>query len=206
VDGLTAEEHLRRTDPDFGIVIDALAGRDPGRWWATKPALDPFGSLVRLVLAQQISAAVAATFLTRLQAEVGGELSASRVAALGDASLRSVGLSAGKVRTLRDLSGRVVRGELDLHRFDRLDDAAVRRELCQVWGVGDWTVDFFLLRDLGRPDVFPAGDLGLRRAVGRLRGGETPSARACAEHARRWVPYRSTAAQYLLAWYYGLPE
>jgi DNA-3-methyladenine glycosylase II len=123
-----------------------------------------------------------------------------QVLAMDPEELRAAaGLSRAKVAFLRSLAEHVVSGELELDRLDELPDDEVIAELVAVKGIGEWSAHMFLLFQLGRPDVLPVGDLGVRRAVERAYGlPDLPSAAELVALAEPWRPHRSTAA--LLLW------
>lgn len=177
--------HLRR-DPVLGEVI-AQVGELP---WPTQSAADPFASLVRSVIGQQLSVRAADSIGARVREAAPG-LSAAELAALAPEEMRAFGLSWAKVRTIHTLAGRVVGGTLDFERLGKLDDEGVIAALVTVPGVGRWTAEMFLMFALARPNVFSWGDAGLRAAVRRLYGETGP------EVALAWSPYRSLAARYL---------
>jgi DNA-3-methyladenine glycosylase II len=107
-------------------------------------------------------------------------------------------MSTRKAGYLRDLAARALDGRLELDRLDELSDAEVRSQLVAVSGIGRWSADMFLLFQLHRPDVFAAGDLGLRKAVQLLDGlDHMPTEREADARAERWSPYRSLATRYL---------
>jgi DNA-3-methyladenine glycosylase II len=166
------------------------------------PAPDHYGALVRAIVGQQLSTSAARSIHARLTARYGGHTpSPSEVLADDPDAMRAAsGLSRSKVAFLRDLAERVETRELVLEDLDHLPDEEVAAELVQVKGVGQWTVDMFLMFHLARPDVLAVGDLGLRRAAMlsyRLR--KLPSPRRFTELARPWRPWRSVACWYLWA-------
>lgn len=153
------------------------------------------------IVFQQISTTVALSLFARLTAVLGGEITAERLAAASDAQLRSAGLSGAKARALQELGARIVDGELSLEALRELDDAAVQARLVTLRGVGPWSAQMFLLHELRRPDVFAAGDVALRNAIGRLDGLErAPDIKQANERALVWRPYRSYAAAHLWHW------
>jgi DNA-3-methyladenine glycosylase II len=163
-------------------------------------ARDHYGALVRAIVGQQLSTSAARSIHARLTARYDGRTpSPAEVLADDPEAMRAAsGLSRSKVAFLRDLAERVETGELVLEDLDHLSDEDVASELIQVKGVGQWTVDMFLMFHLGRPDVLAVGDLGLRRAAMlsyRLR--KLPSPRRFTELARPWRPWRSVACWYL---------
>jgi DNA-3-methyladenine glycosylase II len=112
--------------------------------------------------------------------------------------LREQGLSRQKSTYLLEVANRAAAGELGRERFATLSDEDAIRRLCEIKGVGRWTAEIVLMRGLGRPDVFPAGDLGLQAALQELRGmRKRPSEKALRKIAERWAGWRSYAAFYL---------
>jgi DNA-3-methyladenine glycosylase II len=198
--GRTTQEHvsaLRASDPALARLIDSLGPVDLAGW-RRRWSLDHFGALARSIVGQQIAGAAAAAIFTRLQAFIGGRDGAAAIAAASDAELRAIGLSAAKAASLRDLSARTLDGRLELNRLEELTDDEARAQLTAVRGIGSWTADLFLLGQLGRQDVLPAGDLGIRRAVQQLyRMDSMPSEREVRRISEAWRPNRSLATAYL---------
>ncbi len=160
---------------------------------------DAYGSLVRTIVGQQLSTKAARSIYERLTALFGdrpptpGELLST-----DEELLRTCGLSRPKVRYLRDLAGRVVSGELDLVSLHDLPDDEVIRQITAVKGLGRWSADMFLMFHLGREDVLPVGDLGVRRAAERAYGlPEIPDAGTLQSLALPWSPHRTLASFYL---------
>jgi len=161
-----------------------------------------FPALVEAIIYQQLTAKAASTILARFRALYpdGRFPTPAQVARTPVSRLRGAGLSAQKISYLKDLSQRLEDGSFPLRRISGMDDEEVIEHLTAIKGVGRWTAEMFLIFTLGRPDVFPATDLGIRKAVQRLYGHATlPLPRALAEMASRWAPYRSVAAWYLWA-------
>ncbi len=197
------------TDADPS-VIDAHLARDPAlaRLVAARPGLrvmgafEPFEWAVRAVIGQQISVAGARTIAARLVARLGTPVESalpgapthawpapSVLAAAPEADLIALGLSGARARTLRGLARAVADGRLVLD--GRVDPATLMATLRALPGVGPWTAEYIAMRALHWPDAFPAGDLGLRKAL----GGITEA--ACERHAERWRPWRAYAAAHL---------
>jgi DNA-3-methyladenine glycosylase II len=163
--------------------------------------LEPgFAGLAWIVLGQQISVYAARAIHGRLVAALG-PLTAEAFAAASDETLRTAGLSAGKVRTLRALA-EAMAGGLDLDRLATLDAEAAIAELVLLKGIGRWTAEVYLLFALGHPDIFPAGDLALQEGA-RLAFAlsERPSEKALRALAAAWQPRRGIAARLLWAYY-----
>jgi 3-methyladenine DNA glycosylase/8-oxoguanine DNA glycosylase len=161
-----------------------------------------FASLVEAIIYQQLGMKAAAAILARFR----GIYSFKRFPKAGEiittpaAQLRAAGLSPQKISYLRDLSRCVLDESVPLRRLSSLDDEQVIEHLTQVKGIGRWTAEMFLIFSLGRPDVLPLDDLGIRKAAQRAYGFKTlPAARTLERIGRRWQPYRSIAAWYLWA-------
>ena len=192
----TAIESLRAGDPAQARLIDLLEPVDLASWRA-RSSLDYFGSLARAIVGQQIATRAAAAIFGRLQTFIG-QRDASAIAGASDAELRAIGLSANKAASLRDLAARALDGRLQLDKLETLTDDEAHAQLTAVRGIGSWTADMFLLGQLGRPDVLPAGDLGIRRAVQELYGLDAmPSEGEVRRLGEAWRPHRSLATAYL---------
>ncbi|MBD0283281.1 MAG: DNA-3-methyladenine glycosylase 2 family protein [Thermoleophilaceae bacterium] len=190
---------LRRADPVMAGLIErygdpdgvlARRGRRPG---------DAYGALVRSIVGQQLSSKAARSIYERLVERFDGHTPTPRQLLETDPEeIRAVGLSRAKVAFLRDLAEHVEDGELDLEHLAELPDDEVLEQLTRVKGLGPWTVDMFLIFHLGRPDVLPVGDQGIRRAVQIAYGLELlPDAAELERIAQPWRPHRSLACLYL---------
>jgi DNA-3-methyladenine glycosylase II len=186
--------HLRAADPVMAAIIMSVgACRFRRRADGTH-----FDSLLRAIVYQQLSGRAAGTIHARVDALLGASDRPQRLLALDHRSLRSAGLSRQKIAYLRDLAKRVHDGRLPLDALDALDDAAVIASLTAVHGIGDWTAQIFLMSRLGRPDVLPELDLGVRKAVQRAyRLRDLPDSRRLRAIAEPWRPFRSVASWYL---------
>jgi len=192
--------------PDYWPqAAEALAGRDPqmAELVARYPGVslasrgDPFGTLARSIVGQQISVKAADAVWARLVAALG-EVAPGRVAELGLTGLAGCGLSQRKIEYLNDLAWHFLNGQLQPAAWSHLDDAAIIAELVAVRGIGRWTAEMFLIFNLMRPDVYPLDDIGLQRAVFlRYFNGEKQPRRVLAEIGERWRPWRSVATWYL---------
>jgi len=160
---------------------------------------DAYGSLVRTIVGQQLSTKAARSIYGRLTALFGGRPpTPGELISTDDELLRACGLSGPKVRYLRDLAERVISGELDLQSLHDLPDDEVIRQITAVKGLGRWSADMFLMFHLGREDILPVGDLGVRRAVERAYGlPEIPDAETLQDLACPWAPHRTLASFYL---------
>jgi DNA-3-methyladenine glycosylase II len=159
---------------------------------------DRFGALVRSILAQQISTKAARSIHARLEAAAGaGGITPASILALPDETLRAAGLSASKTRSLRDLADRVSRKDVPLDELHDHDDEAVIEALVPVRGIGRWTAQMFLIFSLGRLDVLPVDDYGLRCGIQKQYGHkELPDRKKIEKLAEPWRPFRSVATWY----------
>jgi DNA-3-methyladenine glycosylase II len=190
--------HLRAADDTLGAIIDARGPLELETRQRGRPE-DPYGALLRSIVGQQLSTKAARSIYGRLVELFGGSTpSPQQLLDADPETVRAVGLSNAKVRYVRSLAEHVLSGELELDRLPELGDEEVEREVTAVKGLGQWTAHMFLIFHLGRPDVLPVGDLGVRRAVERAYGLEgLPSAEELERLGERWAPYRSLAALYL---------
>lgn len=153
------------------------------------------------IISQQISVKAARAIRSRVEALVDGHPLPDRILALDQDTLRAAGLSNSKVRYLKDLAERVAGEDLNLDNLRHLSDDEVIAELTQVKGIGRWTAEMFLIFSLGRPDILPVDDLGLRAGIKRLHGlDHLPNADECRALAAPWRPYRSLGTWYLWTW------
>jgi DNA-3-methyladenine glycosylase II len=160
---------------------------------------DHYGTLLRAIVGQQLSAKAATTIFDRLTELYGGRTpTPAEVLAENADALRAVGLSRAKVEYVRSLAEHVESGELELERLDALPDETVIAELTAVKGLGEWTAQMFLMFHLRRPDVLPTGDLGIRNAVQRAYDlPAPPKPPELTEIAAPWRPHRTLACRYL---------
>jgi DNA-3-methyladenine glycosylase II len=184
--------HLRRADPVMRRLM-----RQAGPY-TLKPRKDRFLMLVASIIAQQISGSAARSIQRRLFDHLAPEkLTAENLGRLTPEALRTVGLSGQKTTYLLDLANRVRTGELRLDKVGRLTDEGVIEELVKVKGIGLWTAQMFLMFSLGRLDVFPYGDLGVRMAIRNLYELEDlPDKTTSHQIAAPWRPYASIASWY----------
>lgn len=160
---------------------------------------DAYGSLVRTIVGQQLSTKAARSIYGRLTALFDGRAPSPReLVSTDEELLRASGLSRPKIRYLRDLAHRVISGELDLGALQDLQDGEVIDQITAVKGLGRWSADMFLMFHLGREDVLPVGDLGVRRAAERAYGlPAIPDGGTLEDLARPWSPHRTLASFYL---------
>ena len=193
-----AVEHLRSADDTLRRIIDERGPLDFEARSRGRPT-DPYGVLLRSIVGQQLSTKAARSIYGRLTEQFDGRTPTPQELLDADPEVvRSAGLSRPKVKYLRSLAEHVLSGELELDKLHELPDEEVTREVTAVKGLGQWTADMFLIFHLGRPDVLPVGDLGVRRAVERAYGLEAlPDAETLERLGERWRPYRSLASLYL---------
>jgi len=184
---------LAERDP---VLRRLVAEAGPAR--VRPPTETHFATLVRAIVYQQLAGAAAAAIHGRLIAALDGDIAPERLLSLPSATLRSVGLSAAKTASLQDLAAKVLDGTvvLDPKRLRAQDDAEVVARLSEVRGIGKWTAEMFLMFQLRRLDVWPTGDLGVRRGFGLAWGIPAPTARELDPLGDPYRPYRSVVAWY----------
>lgn len=191
-DALISEFYAR-----FGAPRLHRGAFDPGRE-VTRTDVDAFAFLVETLVYQQLSGASARAIFARLEERVG--VDPLRIARATEPELRAIGLSAPKIRTLRALVDEVDTGRLDLAALAHAPDDQVMTTICGLKGFGPWSAEMFLIFHLRRLDVWPVGDLALRRAIARrLNEGVAVDPRSAARLGERFRPFRSIATWYLWA-------
>lgn len=189
-----ASEELARRSPAIAHLVALHGPCDLGRRPRTS---ERFASLARAIVYQQLAGAAAGAIWERVLTVLGGDCSAARVLATDREALRGAGLSAAKAAALGDLAERDLAGELGLAALGRLGDEEVVARLVAVRGIGPWTAQMFLLFTLHRLDVWPTGDLGVRKGYALAFGlEEAPSATELEPAGDPFRPYRSVAAWY----------
>lgn len=200
-DALTAVRHLREADPVLGAHIEKVGELR----LRLKESEGTFAALAESIVYQQLSGKAAATIFGRLRhVYPRGVLDPKKVLATEDDVLRGAGLSRAKLESLKDLAARSIAGEVPpLAALAKMEDEQIVERLTRVRGVGRWTVEMLLIFRLGRPDVLPVSDLGIRKGYARVfarkkaEAEELPSPDELAKRAARWRPYRSVASWYL---------
>ena len=189
----SAVEEAAARDPVLAKLV-SLAGVSKYR---PRSADGPFGALARAIVFQQLAGRAAQAILGRVVDAVGGHLTAAAVSSTSDEALRAAGLSANKVASLRDLSGKVLDGTVDFTRFARQSDEAIADRLIAVRGIGRWTAEMFLMFELRRLDVWPVDDLGVRQGYGLAWGIDPPpTPKPLLALGEPFRPYRSILARY----------
>jgi DNA-3-methyladenine glycosylase II len=193
-----AHAHLARRDRRLGAWMKRIGPIAPDPRWR-KP-FDPVDALARAILYQQLSGKAAATIVGRVEAAIGSDrFHCDTLARCDDAAIRACGVSGNKLLALRDLARREEAGEIpDLRRMSVMDDDAIIGALVTVRGIGRWTVEMMLMFRLGRPDVLPVDDLGIRKGAQVVDKAEAmPTPKVLAGRGERWGPYRTYASLYL---------
>ncbi len=198
----------------FETALDALAGLDPDlaavlseygrpRYWTREPG---FPTLVLIILEQQVSLASAKAAFDRLADDVGVPTPESFLT-LDAETLRGMGFSGQKTRYCRILAEEILDGHFDLAAVCDMTDDEARESLMALTGIGRWTADIYLLCALGRPDVWPVGDLALVAAIQQVKGlDRRPTALEFEALGEKWRPWRSVAAQILWHHYLGVKK
>lgn len=192
-----ALRHLKKADPVLARHIDSV-----GAYGLVPRKQDTFESLVQSIVYQQLNGKAAATIHSRVLALFGGEkgLTPKLLLRMPAAKLRGAGLSANKLLAMRDLAEKTLSGVVKPRKeLEKLADEEIIARLTEVRGIGAWTVQMFLMFKLGRPDVLPSGDYGVRKAFGLMyrKNGRLPPPTVLEKHGRIWAPYRSVASWYL---------
>ena len=195
-DPAVAVEHLRNSDPALARIIDVVG---PFRMQLIE-ASSIFAALAQSIVYQQLTGKAAATIFARFCALFpGGKPSADAVLAMSDEALRGAGLSRSKLLSLRDLAGKTTGDDIPtLADVRDMTDEAIIDSLTKVRGIGRWTVEMLLIFRLGRPDVLPADDYGIRKGFALALGQrELPARKDLETYGVRWKPFRTAASWYL---------
>ena len=196
--------HLRAKDPKLGALIDRA-----GPFTLKLDALQsPFESLLESILYQQLNGKAAATIHARVRALYGCDPASQLLLDTPDEVLRAAGGSGNKSRALKDLAARTLDGTVPTHAaIMKMTDAEIVERLTEVRGIGPWTVEMLLIFRMGRPDVFPVSDYGVRKGFALtflrlpktrpLAADELPKPDVLLKRGKRWAPFRSVASWYL---------
>lgn len=199
-----AVAHLRASDPKLAGLIDR-AGPFTLR---LDPAPSPFESLLESILYQQLHGKAAATIHRRVREIYGGDPAPQALLDTPDERLRAAGVSGNKIKALRDLAARTLGGTVPSHRaILKMSDADIVERLTEVRGIGPWTVEMLLIFRMGRPDVLPVTDYGVRKGYAltflrlpktrAIEAGDLPKPDVVFKRGQRWAPFRSVASWYL---------
>jgi DNA-3-methyladenine glycosylase II len=196
VDHEHAHQHIAATDPR----IAALIARSPRYNIKPAPLIRPFDALAESIAYQQLSGKAAATIFGRVRALYPRRkyLDPKKILATPDESFRAAGLSRSKIAAVKDLAAKTIDGTVPSARaIARMSDEELILRLTEVRGIGRWTVEMLLLFDLGRPDVWPVDDYGVRKGFAKTFGKrKLPTPKQLMKLGDKWRPYRSIAAWY----------
>jgi len=190
--------HLQRHDRRLARWIRRVGPLDAPPGW--RRPFDPVDALARAIVFQQLSGKAAATIVGRVETAIGSQrLHAATLARIDDAGLRACGVSANKALALRDLARRELAGDIPSTRqMAWMHHEAIVEALLPIRGIGRWTVEMMLMFRLGRPDILPVDDLGVRKGAQRVDGGAgLPTPRELQARGQCWGPYRTLASLYL---------
>ncbi len=195
-DPITAVAHLRAADPTLARIIEAIGP------FTLEPRDGSFRSLSRAIFFQQLAGPAARAIMNRVLAVLGTDeerwYAPQQMLAASEEQLRAAGLSRQKTVYIRDIAEKFASGELGEDEFAQLDDEAVIHKVSTVKGIGRWTGEMFLIFSLGRPDVLPVDDLGVRRGIQITYGlPDLPKPDEMRRIAEPWRPYRSAGTWYM---------
>ena len=196
--------HLRANDPKLGALIDCVGPCT----LRLDSSPSPFESLLESILYQQLHGKAAATIHRRVREYFGGDPTPQLLLDTPDEPLRAAGVSGNKIKALRDLAARTIDGTVPSHAaILKMSDADIVERLTEVRGIGSWTVEMLLIFRLGRPDVLPVTDYGVRKGYALtfmrvprsrpLEAADLPKPDVVFRRGRRWTPFRSVASWYL---------
>jgi len=203
-DPVEAVAHLKENDPKLGALIDR-AGEFTLR---LDSSASPFESLLESILYQQLHGKAAATIHRRVREYFGGDPTPKLLLGTPDEPLRAAGVSGNKIKALRDLAAKTMDGTVPSHAMiGKMSDAEIVERLTEVRGIGPWTVEMLLIFRMGRPDVLPVTDYGVRKGFALtfqrlpkmrpIEASDLPKPDVVFRRGRRWSPYRSIASWYL---------
>lgn len=191
-----SEQYLSATDPRMA----ALIARSLRYNIKPAPLIRPFDALAESIAYQQLSGKAAATIFGRVRALFPRRkyLDPEKILATPDESFRAAGLSRSKIAAVKDLAAKTIDGTVPSARaIARMSDEEIILRLTEVRGIGRWTVEMLLLFDLGRPDVWPVDDYGVRKGFAKIFGRrKLPTPKQLMKFGEKWRPYRSVAAWY----------
>jgi len=188
---------LSNMDSDLAKVVEQL-GHPP--LWSREPG---FGTLIHIILEQQVSLASAQSAFDKLNDAAGDELTPKTFLSFSDSNLKEFGFSRQKAKYGRELSAALANETLSIDTLHRMDDSNARDTLMDIKGIGPWTANIYLLMALLRPDVWPSGDLAVKKAIGDIKDlNETPGTEEADEIALQWKPWRAVATRIL--WHHYL--
>jgi DNA-3-methyladenine glycosylase II len=190
---ITAE--IAAKDKRFAKVIDAHPLCTLGR---NANPVPNFESLVESVISQQLAVKAADTIFTRVKSAAGGRIIPTRIAQLSESEMRSAGVSGAKHKTIQGLAAAALNKEINFNKLHEVEsDEEIFTQLTNLWGIGPWTVDMFMMHQLGRLDIWPTGDLGVRRGWEKIyKLADEISPKDLELKGEKFRPYRSVVAWY----------
>lgn len=157
----------------------------------------PFFYLLRAICYQQLATAAARTIHGRVIDALKGDVTPQKVLRVRETTLRKAGLSASKLKAIRDLATKIRSGEVEVHDLEEQSDEEIVARLTRVWGIGEWTAHMYMMFRMHRPDIWPVGDLGVQAGFARIHGlDEYPSQKELVPMGEPYAPWRSAAAWY----------
>lgn len=156
-----------------------------------------FEDLVDAICSQQLSGKAAKTIFGRVKEKLGGVIAPDPIINIDIESLRKCGLSYAKCSYVKDLADKVKKREVKVESLDKLEDGEVIKELMAVKGIGRWTAEMFLMFSLGRADVFPVDDLGIKKGFEKVTGRKWDKVKSAKFAQKNWAPFRTIACWYL---------
>jgi DNA-3-methyladenine glycosylase II len=203
-DAAEAVEHLKAADAKLGVLIERVGPL----MLRLDASPSPFESLLESILYQQLHGKAAATIHRRVREYFGGDPTPQLLIDTPDDPLRAAGVSGNKIKAFRDLAVKTLDGTVPSHAaIKKLSDAEIIERLTAVRGIGAWTVEMLLIFRLGRPDVLPVSDYGVRKGFAltfqkipktrALAAADLPKADVLLRRGKKWTPFRSVASWYL---------
>ena len=203
-DPVEAIAHLKKNDAKLAVLIDRVGDFK----LRLDPAPSPFESLVESILYQQLHGKAAATIHRRVREFFGGDPTPEQLLGMPDDPLRAAGVSGNKIKAMRDLAAKTLAGIVPSNAtIKKMPDADIVERLTEVRGIGPWTVEMLLIFRLGRPDVLPVTDYGVRKGYALtfmrlpksrpIEAADLPKPDVLFRRGRRWAPFRSVASWYL---------
>ena len=192
---------LGKKDKDLGRALDEVGFPEERKVDAG------FKTFMGIVVGQQLSVKAASTIRGRLNAATAPELTPNTYLTLSEQELRTIGLSRQKIRYGDGLARAVLGGKFRPDELPQMEDDEVLKTITVLLGFGRWSAEMYLMFSLGRPDIWPADDLAVQEAVKRLKGlKERPKQKEMDKIAKKWSPYRSSAALFLWHYYANTPN
>jgi DNA-3-methyladenine glycosylase II len=203
-DPVEAIAHLKASDPKLAVLIDCAGPFN----LKLSPLPSPFESLLESILYQQLHGKAAATIHRRVREYFDGDPTPQMLLDTPDDPLRAAGVSGNKIKAFRDLAAKTLDGTVPTHaQIKKLSDAEIVERLTAVRGIGPWTVEMLLIFRMGRPDIFPVTDYGVRKGFAltfqripknrALAAADLPTADVLHKRGKKWAPFRSVASWYL---------